>query len=1363
MKNNREYYIGLDIGTDSVGYAVTDNRYKLLKFKGEPMWGSHLFDAANQCAERRSFRSARRRLDRRQQRVQLVDEIFAPEVAKVDPHFYIRKQESALWAEDRTYTDEVNLYFNNSDYDEKAYYIDFPTIHHLICALMKENDRKFDIRLINIAVDWLVTHRGHFLSDISTSNVDKVLDFSVIYDEFISWFDINGVDRPWDDIDSDAMGSILKKKGVYNKKTELAELLYAGKIPTKDEYFLDKKELVTFLAGGKVKCNKLFVESEYEDDMSMSISDDMDILLPQLGDDADVVAKLVAMYDWSVLSDILDNSKYISESKLKIYKQHKEDLVALKLFVKKYAPEKYYEIFRKADKELANYTAYSYNVKSVKGNVLPKRKASKDDFYTYLKNTLQFEKMIVEPADQVLLDDMVARIQTGSFLPKQVNYDNRVIPHQLYYAELKIILENASKHYSFLLEKDEGGYSNIDKLLSIFKFKIPYYVGPLRKDNSKYSWIVKKVEGKIYPWNFDDMVDLKESEEAFINRMTNTCTYLPGENVLPKYSLLYSKYMVLNEINNIKVNEVPISVEAKQGIYNDLFCKCNKVSPKNIKEYLISKGLMEKDDTISGIDITVKSSLKAMYLFRNILKKGILTTDDVEEIISRSTYTEDKERFKKWIKEQYTQLNNDDYKYISRLKYKDFGRLSAAFLNGIVAANRDTGETGTIMHFLWESNDNLMQLLSDRYTFMEIIKEKRQEYYSEHSLTLNQQMDELEISNAVKRPVTRTLAVVKDVTSTIGCAPKKIFVEMARGADEKKQRTVTRKDQILDLYKKCKEDTKELEKQLEDMGDTANNQLQSEALFLYYIQLGKCMYSGTPIDLSQLKSTKYNIDHIYPQSLVKDDSILNNKVLVLSELNAEKGDTYPIKQDWRIKMHSYWTMLADNGLITKEKYARLIRHTPFTDSEKMGFINRQLVETRQSMKAVTQLLNTLYPDTEIVYVKARLTSEFKQIFDLPPKCRSINDLHHAKDAYLNVVVGNVYNERFTKKYFNINDKYTLNTKYLFGKNFSRGDNVIWNKDVDLNTVKNTYNKNNIHLTRYAYCRKKGQNGGFFDQNPVKKGMSDIPIKEKYKSFINYSSKYGGYKNTTASFFVIAKYIKGKKEELSFIPVELMHADRFMKDDDFAFEYVKVLLGGEKKKIDKINFPFGKKKIKYKSVIALDNYHVWINGKANNGTRIMLSSAESAIYDSEFVSYIKKIERYCEKKKTNKKFLHDYNYDGLSNDLNLQLYDYIIDKMNSVHFSKLPGNQFILINSGREKFISLDFDDQIKVLVSCIDLLKSGRSGGCDLSMIGAKGKSSGDVYIGANLSSCKYSEVKLVDISPAGLHVKESINLKELL
>lgn len=81
------YYLGLDIGTNSVGYAVTDPSYHLLKFKGEPMWGAHVFAAGNQSAERRSFRTSRRRLDRRQQRVKLVQEIFASVISPIDPRF----------------------------------------------------------------------------------------------------------------------------------------------------------------------------------------------------------------------------------------------------------------------------------------------------------------------------------------------------------------------------------------------------------------------------------------------------------------------------------------------------------------------------------------------------------------------------------------------------------------------------------------------------------------------------------------------------------------------------------------------------------------------------------------------------------------------------------------------------------------------------------------------------------------------------------------------------------------------------------------------------------------------------------------------------------------------------------------------------------------------------------------------------------------------------------------------------------------------------------------------------------------------------------------------------------------------------
>lgn len=37
---NKNYYIGLDMGTNSVGWAVTDQEYNLIKLKGTHAWGA---------------------------------------------------------------------------------------------------------------------------------------------------------------------------------------------------------------------------------------------------------------------------------------------------------------------------------------------------------------------------------------------------------------------------------------------------------------------------------------------------------------------------------------------------------------------------------------------------------------------------------------------------------------------------------------------------------------------------------------------------------------------------------------------------------------------------------------------------------------------------------------------------------------------------------------------------------------------------------------------------------------------------------------------------------------------------------------------------------------------------------------------------------------------------------------------------------------------------------------------------------------------------------------------------------------------------------------------------------------------------
>ena len=167
--------------------------------------------------------------------------------------------------------------------------------------------------------------------------------------------------------------------------------------------------------------------------------------------------------------------------------------------------------------------------------------------------------------------------------------------------------------------------------------------------------------------------------------------------------------------------------------------------------------------------------------------------------------------------------------------------------------------------------------------------------------------------------------------------PKRIFIEMAREEGEKDKRTVSRKDQLLKLYHESGWEGDELYSRLADLDEGA---LRRDKLYLYYSQHGKCMYSGEPIAFTQLDSD-YDIDHIYPQSKTKDDS-LNNRVLVKRGLNAQKSDSYPLSREIREKMRPYWEMLRSTKAISEEKFRRLVRVEPFHDDELAGFINRQL-------------------------------------------------------------------------------------------------------------------------------------------------------------------------------------------------------------------------------------------------------------------------------------------------------------------------------------------------------------------------------------------------------------------------------------
>lgn len=386
---------------------------------------------------------------------------------------------------------------------------------------------------------------------------------------------------------------------------------------------------------------------------------------------------------------------------------------------------------------------------------------------------------------------------------------------------------------------------------------------------------------------------------------------MADEYTLPKHSLAYEKFMVLNEINNIKIDNERISVKAKQGIYNDLFSTGNKVSRDKIKEYLVKHNYARNNVEITGLaDETCTTKLASLGKFRAIFGDDVFkqsNKDIIEDIIYWSTiYSGDRKIIREKIEGKYP--NTFDKKQLNKIlgfKFEGWGNLSKKFLE-LQGTSKVTGEIDSVIGFMWNGQENLMELLSDNYTFTSQLNGMMNDTIKPLSSWKIEDLEDMYLSPSVKRMVWQTMKIVDELQAVIGYAPKRVFVEVTRG-DGEKERTTSRKQKLIDLYKSIKGEAKGWIKEIENRDESA---FKSRKLFLYYMQQGMCMYSGEKIDLDNLMNDNlYDLDHIYPQHFTKDDSIHNNLVLVKKEFNARKSDmpiTKEIQAKCMVNGKPYW-------------------------------------------------------------------------------------------------------------------------------------------------------------------------------------------------------------------------------------------------------------------------------------------------------------------------------------------------------------------------------------------------------------------------------------------------------------------------
>lgn len=1297
MDKKQEYYIGLDGGTDSVGWAVVNPDYTVVKKRGKALWGVRLFESGQTAADRRKARSARRRTDRKKWRLKLLKEIFAEEITAKDPAFFARLSESRYWEDDKK-VDGADSLFHDADFTDRNYHKKFPTIYHLRQYLM-HCQKKPDIRLFYLAIAHIIKNRGHFLNE--GKELGEVRLFDSVWQNFCAAVsEVLGIELPLEK-GMQAAAVLTGGEKMKEKTKQLQNILGDGEDEQEKAMY---KALAGLLAGAKISVADLYADDALQEYGKVSLAEKSpEDLENDLGDALgeerfSLLQYAYAVYNWAVFAKLLPEGKTISQVKAEEFDTYKEDLQSLKGAVKKYAPQKYYRVFRSA-KIKGNYASYVGKT-SCAGEKAKPEACSQEEFYAFLKKELKELWSQNDPAVAAL----AAKLESGMLLRRQRSKENAAIPYQAHLQELQAILRNMERFYPFLQKADENGYTSAYKIEKLLTFRIPYYVGPLNdahKDKG-FCWVVKRTDEPILPWNFEKVVDENASEDKFITRMTSTCNYLVGEDVLPQNSPLYCKFMVLNELNNLRIRSEKITPELKQKIFTELFCagRGGKITQKKLLDYLHSQGLEVSKEEISGIDGDFKSSMAPVMKLQSVFAEPV-PEETLEQLAFALTVSGDSfKMLQRRIRAILPMSDKAVIRKVCGLKYSGWGRLSKKLLTGIYDVDKATGECRSIMDLLWQTNNNLMQLLGGEFEFGERIKDYNAAQNGDKLVfDYDHLVKDLYVSPSVKRGLWQMLLVVKEVRNIMGCDPAHIFIEMARGAlpEQKNKRTVSRKAQLLALYKNCKEDVRDWCGELEALPEDA---LRSDKLYLYYTQMGRCMYSGEKIDLNDLMHDTahklYDIDHIYPQSKTKDDS-LTNRVLVKRKLNADKGNDYPLPQNMR--QIGLWKVLLDKGLISKQKYERLTRMTPFTEEELAGFINRQLVETRQSTKAAAHLLEQLFPadPDKVVYVKAGLAADFRQKFGFV-KCRDANDFHHAKDAYLNVVVGNVYHEKFTKnslRFVRSGQEYSMKLSALFKDwNLIKGKRVIWQKGEEgsMKTVQARMAKNDPMVTRYS---TEGR-GALYDLQPVKKGKGQLPLKSHDERLQNID-RYGGYNKISGAYFVLAAYRKKGKRVKSIEFVPLHKAAECKQNPAVLRRTLAEQLG-----VDTVEILIPE--IKIGTLFKWDGFPMRVSGRT--GDRLLYRNAAELRTSAGQEQYIKKISRYLEKCKGRKEPLPIRPaYDKLTPEENLQLYDAFAEWLTSGIYAKRLSEQGEFLREKRETFAALPTETQVRQLMEILHLFQ----------------------------------------------------------
>lgn len=493
-----------------------------------------------------------------------------------------------------------------------------------------------------------------------------------------------------------------------------------------------------------------------------------------------------------------------------------------------------------------------------------------------------------------------------------------------------------------------------------------------------------------------------------IEKMIGKCPFEENELRAPKASYAFMAFNLWQKINNLRIRDT--------GDYHGLSEEQRKCVAK----------LAWKKEKVTYKDIRKTLELSSETRFKDVPYKAlhdveIKGTESEEEAIQKAIETVEGKQSFSWVKAYHTMRKALDTVKKNRITELTREQLDAiGYVFSVYKNEASIRRELAARHIEEEDIEALLQHISSFtgfghisikacYKLLPYLEEGK--VYSDackaagYDFQKTQQGKIEDIPNpVVQRAIRQTLKVLKAITRKYGHNPVEIHIELARELSKSKYERDILDKKMKENGKLNKEVIQALIKESHIASPTGQDIVKYK---LYEAQQGLCAYSLEAFDIRRLFEPGYaEVDHIIPYSRSLDDSY-NNKVLVLTAENRQKGNRTPLEymasNPEKKKQFITW---VQQFVKNPKKRDNLLKEN-FGEEQEKEWKERHLNDTRYISRFLYNYLRNRFTLDEgytprkrrIIPVNGGVTAYVRKRLGIP-KIRENGDLHHAVDAVI---------------------------------------------------------------------------------------------------------------------------------------------------------------------------------------------------------------------------------------------------------------------------------------------------------------------------------------------------------------------------